>query len=146
MFTHIQIHIKTYLTIGEGMNYEIVETLKWKRSVNGWFLGVCEGLGDSFDLNPNLLRALLLLSILAFGTGIFLYLILGFTLPREDEISEYKEERFLGVCKRISISSDIEIGLVRVITVFSFFASAGTTLLLYIILNFALPKKNRINY
>ncbi len=119
---------------------------KWKRSIDGWFFGVCEGLGRSFDINPNLLRALLLLSVFAFGTGIFLYLVLGFTLPREDELSDYSDDKFLGVCQRISQRSQIDLGLVRVGAVISFFASAGTTLLLYIILNFVLPEDKRINY
>jgi phage shock protein PspC (stress-responsive transcriptional regulator) len=116
-------------------------SIKWKRSTDGWILGVCEGLGLSFGINPNILRALLLLSMFAFGTGFLIYMILGFTLPKEDAVFEYNESKFLGVCKRISRSSEIELGLVRVFTVVSFIASAGITLILYIVLNFVLPKE-----
>jgi phage shock protein PspC (stress-responsive transcriptional regulator) len=121
------------------------EVIKWKRSVNGWAFGVCEGLGESFDINPNLIRAILLLSMFAFGTGLFIYIILGLTLPKEDELIEYHENKFLGVCERIAEKSEIELGLVRVFTIISFFASAGATLLFYIVLHFVLPQKKSNN-
>lgn len=121
--------------------------IKWKRSVNGWLFGVCEGLGESFGINPNLIRAFLLLSVFAFGTGVLLYLVLGLTLPREDELIDYSHEKFLGVCQRVARKSELELGLVRVFAVISFLASAGATLILYIVLNFILDKdSNQINY
>ncbi len=117
--------------------------IKWKRSTDGWILGVCEGLGQSFGINPNILRALLLVSMFAFGTGFLVYMILGLTLPKEDDIFDYSESKFLGVCQRIARSSEIELGLVRVFTVVSFLASAGMTFILYIVLNFVLPKTSK---
>jgi phage shock protein PspC (stress-responsive transcriptional regulator) len=117
-------------------------SIKWKRSTDGWILGVCEGLGQSFGINPNILRALLLLSMFVFGTGFLIYIILGFTLPKEDALFEYNESKFLGVCKRISKRADFELGLVRTFTVFSFFISVGATLIFYIVLNFVLPKEH----
>lgn len=122
------------------------KAIKWQRSIDGWAFGVCEGLGKSFDINPNLLRALLLLSMFALGTGLLIYLILGFTLPREDELVEYHENKFLGVCERIANKSSIELGVIRVFTIISFLASAGATLLLYIVLHFVLPQNSRIAY
>jgi phage shock protein PspC (stress-responsive transcriptional regulator) len=119
--------------------------IKWKRSIDGWGFGVCEGLANSFSINPNLLRAILLLSMFAFGTGLLIYVILGLTLPREDELFEYQNNKFLGVCERIAHKSEIELGLVRVFTIISLFASAGATLLFYIVLHFVLPQSRGHN-
>lgn len=113
---------------------------KWKRSQNGWLAGVCEGLGESFDIHPNLIRVLWVASIIFFGTGILAYIILALTLPREDRLYEYQEDKVFGVCKRISDQSGIELALVRTLAVVSFVASLGTSLLLYLILHFVLPE------
>lgn len=43
--------------------------------------GVCGGLGDYFDIDPTLVRALFLISVILFGTGILLYIILAIVMP-----------------------------------------------------------------
>jgi len=122
------------------MYVELNKAKKWKRSQNGWLAGVCEGLGESFDIHPNLIRILWVVSIIFFGTGILAYIVLALTLPREDRLYEYQEDKFFGVCKRISEQSGIELALVRTLAAVSFIASLGTSALLYLILNFVLPE------
>lgn len=122
------------------MYIEINNNKKWKRSINGWFGGVFEGLGESFNIEPNILRGLWLLSAFFFGTGFLIYLVMALTLPREDQLMSYHEDKVFGVCKRIAELTGLELGVVRLLAVVSFIASAGTASLLYIILHFALPK------
>ena len=45
--------------------------------------GVCGGLGDYFDIDPTLVRALFLISVIIFGTGVLLYIILAIVMPDE---------------------------------------------------------------
>jgi phage shock protein PspC (stress-responsive transcriptional regulator) len=77
-------------------------------------------------------------SICAFGTGILLYVVLAFCLPREDDAMQGQERRLWGVCLRISQKAGFDVGLVRTAAVFLTFASAGMTVLVYVILNFVL--------
>lgn len=45
--------------------------------------GVCSGLGDYFDIDPTVVRVIFLASVLLFGTGLLLYLILAIVMPDE---------------------------------------------------------------
>ena len=45
--------------------------------------GVCSGLGDYFDIDPTVVRVLFLASVLLFGTGLLLYIILAIVMPNE---------------------------------------------------------------
>jgi phage shock protein C len=122
------------------MYIEINNNRKWKRSVDGIFAGVFQGLGESFNIQPNLLRLLWLVSVLFFGTGLLVYIIMALTLPREDQLLRYEEDKIFGVCKRISALTGLELAVVRFLTVISFIASIGTASIIYLILHFTLPK------
>ena len=113
----------------------------WIRSSKGPIAGVCEGLAQSFDMEPWLIRLLLILAVLAAGTGLFLYVIAWATFPREDELYDYHQKKLLGVCYRLSAMSGIELGIVRFIAVCLGFSSAGLVLVIYILLSFTLPEK-----
>ena len=115
--------------------------LLWVRSARGPLGGVCEGLGRSFDMDPWLIRILLILAMLAAGTGIFFYAIAWATFPREDELYNFHQKKLLGVCYRLSAMSGIELGIVRFIAVCLGFSSAGLVLVIYILLSFTLPEK-----
>lgn len=121
------------------MYIEVNNNKKWKRSSRGWLGGVCEGLGHSFNIDPSLMRIIWALSIFAFGTGLLAYVVLWFALPKEDELMDYHGDKLLGVCKRISEQTSMELALVRVLAIVSAIASLGTTTLIYIILYFVLP-------
>ena len=45
--------------------------------------GVCSGLGDYFDIDPTIIRVIFLASVLLFGTGVLLYIILAIVMPDE---------------------------------------------------------------
>lgn len=45
--------------------------------------GVCGGIGEYFNVDPTIIRILyVLFTLLSFGTGVLLYLILWFIIPR----------------------------------------------------------------
>jgi phage shock protein PspC (stress-responsive transcriptional regulator) len=46
--------------------------------------GVCGGLAEFLEADPSVIRIIWLVSILVFGTGLFLYLLLWIILPAED--------------------------------------------------------------
>lgn len=48
---------------------------------------VCGGLGDYFDIDPTIIRALFLISVIVFGTGLLIYIILALVMPEEGIIN-----------------------------------------------------------
>lgn len=48
----------------------------------GKLLGVCEGLGNHFDLDPTIVRIAFVLLFFFAGGGILLYLILALVMPK----------------------------------------------------------------
>ena len=50
---------------------------------NKKIFGVCGGLGDYFDIDPTIIRALFLISVIVFGTGLLIYIILALVMPEE---------------------------------------------------------------
>jgi phage shock protein PspC (stress-responsive transcriptional regulator) len=43
--------------------------------------GVCGGLGNYFDIDPTVIRLAFVISVLVFGTGLLLYIILAIVMP-----------------------------------------------------------------
>lgn len=117
--------------------------MKWVRSVDGIFAGVCAGLGKRFGVDPWLLRVFWLGSILVFGSGLFLYIIAAVALPREDRQSQALDKRFLGVCGRIASNSGLEVGLVRAAAILLALASFGATIVGYFVLYFVLESRQK---
>jgi len=54
-----------------------------KRLVKGEkkLFGVCSGLANYFDVDPTIIRVLFVFSVLMFGTGLLLYIILAVVMP-----------------------------------------------------------------
>ena len=48
--------------------------------------GVCGGLGSYFEIDPTIIRALFLISVIVFGTGLLIYIILALVMPEEGTI------------------------------------------------------------
>lgn len=115
---------------------------KWVRSSEGIVAGVFEGLGKRFDMEPNVLRLIWLISVLIFGSGLLIYLILAWVLPREDKLAEYQQKKILGVCKKISQKYGIELGLVRLLAVGSLIISFGLTLIVYLVMAIVMTDSN----
>jgi phage shock protein C len=66
-------------------------TRSYSNSIIG---GVCGGLGNYFDLDPVLVRAIFLLLFLLGGGGLLLYLILWIVVPRDTAYyTPYQEEK-----------------------------------------------------
>ncbi len=132
----------------EPMLKSVNETFeyKWVRNCDGLVAGVCEGLGKRFGMDPWLVRVLWLVSIMAFGTGLLAYIILAFTLPREDRMAEAHQKKVLGVSSRLARATGMEIGLVRALTVTAALMSFGATLVGYVVLYFVIPEGRRSVY
>ena len=113
---------------------------QWTRSEDGWIAGVCQGIGEKLDVNPMVLRLFWMGSVLFFGAGLFMYFICAFCLPLEGHEAKAMEPKFLGVCSRVARKLDLDIGLVRVITVVVGIGSMGTTLLAYVLVHFLVPE------
>lgn len=111
-------------------------TDRWLRSEDGILAGICSGLGRSFGMDPWLIRALWLIAILVFGTGILAYILLWIALPSETDAHRGQERRLLGVCARLSRQFDIEVGLVRLACLTAGIFSGGVTLVAYVVLYF----------
>lgn len=118
-----------------------IEKSKWVRSQNGVIFGVCQGLGERFDLAPWLLRLILIGVVFVFGTGILVYFVLSAALPREDRLQFASDKRILGVCARLAEHFDIDVGLTRAAAIFLGIASFGATLVGYVVLYFLIPER-----
>ncbi len=54
----------------------------FRSRTNYVIFGVCGGLGDYFGVDPIILRVLLVFLVLWAGSGVLLYLVLAFLIPR----------------------------------------------------------------
>lgn len=115
---------------------------QWTRSNQGWLAGVCQGLGERFEMNPGVLRILWLISILFFGAGLFLYLVCAFIMPVEGNEAKVFQPKIFGVCLRLAEKLSIDVVPLRILTVFAFIGSAGMVLFMYILLHFILTEEN----
>lgn len=115
--------------------------MKWTRAQDGVFFGVCKGLARTFDMPVGLFRLVWLLSVLFFGAGIWLYLMLAISLPREDRTVQALDPWIFGVCSKIAIRTDVEVGVVRFIAISLALLSLGASLVGYIVLYFVLDQK-----
>ena len=115
----------------------------WVRAGDGALAGVCKGLGQSLGIEVWMLRVAWLVGVLWFGTGILLYLILAFCLPRVDKLDQALDSKILGVCARIAKRYRIEVGLVRTGFVLLAFITFGVAILGYGLSYFMLPKADQ---
>jgi phage shock protein PspC (stress-responsive transcriptional regulator) len=115
--------------------------MKWVRAKDGAIFGVCKGLARALDIQPGLFRIIWVLSVLFFGVGLWLYLLLAISLPREDKLVEALDARFLGVCAKIAIRTEVEVGLIRFMMICLALLSMGATVFGYLILYFVMGSK-----
>lgn len=112
--------------------------MKWVRASDGAIFGVCKGLARTLDVPVGLFRLLWLGSVIFLGAGIWLYLMLAISLPREDKAVQALEPWILGVCSRLALRTNLEVGIVRFLAICLAFLSMGATLIGYIVLYFVL--------
>ena len=121
------------------------------RSPDGYLAGVCEGVGQYFDVSPNIIRLIWAVAVLGFGTGILLYLLVWWILPRADELplepplenlalSEQPplvrtrvDRKILGVCGGVARRWDLDPAVVRLGAVGFFTASGGLATVVYLV-------------
>lgn len=115
--------------------------MKWTRAQDGVFFGVCKGLARTFDVPVGMFRLIWILSVLFFGTGLLLYFMLAVSLPREDKTYQALDAWLLGVCSKVSLRTDLEVGVVRFLALCLAFLSLGASVVGYIVLYFVLDEK-----
>lgn len=125
---------------GEERMNQLVINDQWTRSQDGWIAGVCQGLGERFDINPGVLRFIWSISIFFFGVGVFAYFIFAFCLPVEGSEEKVNQPKILGVCYRLSRIMNVDVGLLRIISILIGLGSLGISALVYILLYFIIPK------
>jgi phage shock protein PspC (stress-responsive transcriptional regulator) len=114
---------------------------KWVKARDGAIFGVCKGLARTLEIPVGLFRVFWVLSILFLGAGIGLYILLAVSLPSEDKLDRALEPMFLGVCSKIAVRTELEIGIVRFLALALLLLSLGATFVGYIILYFVLDEK-----
>ncbi len=119
--------------------------MKWVRSSDGALFGVCKGLARALDLPVGLFRLFWLFSILFFGVGLGIYVLLAMSLPREDKVLKSLDPWIMGVCSRIARRCNLEVGVVRFIALCLFFVSFGASLVGYVVLYFVLDENGNQN-
>ncbi len=67
----------------------------YKSDNNKLFFGVASGISEYLDCNPDIIRLLFILFILANGFGLVVYIILIFILPTYKQILEKEDKMFL---------------------------------------------------
>lgn len=129
------------------------------RSRDGYIAGVCEGLGNHFGVNSNLIRVGWLAAVLFFGTGILLYGLLWWLMPREDNVPleaavwpsrrdgrhqapwarTVADRKLLGVCGGLAQRWQVDPLWVRLGTLALFTVSGGLVVVAYVIAAVAMP-------
>ncbi len=112
---------------------------RFTRAPNGIIAGVCQGVADSFGIDVLMVRIAWILSFFIAGFGGLLYIGLALTLPRKDKLEKAYEDKVLGVCARLAIRTDLEVGVVRFFSLILLCLSLGGTALAYLALYFVLP-------
>lgn len=119
--------------------------MKWVRASDGAIFGVCKGLAKTLDIPVGIFRLIWICSVLFLGAGILLYLMLAVALPREDKAVQALEPWILGVCSKIALRTDLEVGVVRFLAISLSFLSMGATLVGYVVLYFVLDSQSSDN-
>lgn len=115
--------------------------MRWVRASDGALFGVCKGLARALDIPVGLFRLIWILSVLFLGAGFFLYFMFALSLPREDKTVEALDPWLLGVCSKIALRTNLEVGIVRFIALALALLSLGATIVGYVVLYFVLDDK-----
>jgi phage shock protein PspC (stress-responsive transcriptional regulator) len=116
-------------------------SLRWTRSDKGVLAGVCRGLAEALDVDVVLVRLGWVLAFFLAGFGGLLYILLAFALPRQDKLDKAYDDKILGVCARIALKLNVEVGAVRLLALLTLALSGGGTVLAYLVLYFVLPNE-----
>lgn len=117
--------------------------MKWVRAQDGVIFGVCKGLAKAFDVPVGLFRLIWIASVLFLGAGLWLYLLLAVSLPREDKAVQALDPVLLGVCSRIAVKTQVEVGVVRFLAICLALMSMGATIVGYVVLYFVIDQQTK---
>jgi phage shock protein C len=112
--------------------------MKWVRAKDGAICGVVKGLARTLEIPVGVFRVIWLCSVIFFGAGFWLYIMLALSLPREDKTAEALQPWILGVCAKIAVRTDVEVGVVRFLAICLSLLSMGATLIGYFVLYFVM--------
>ena len=146
------------------MTHHTLSTQRLVRSPHGYLGGVCEGLGQRFSIEPNLLRLAWLVSTFIFGTGALLYLALWWLLPRSDDASfeptvwikgsnGHKhpplartdvDRKFLGVCGGLARRWELDPTIVRLGALSLAVLTGPLALMAYLVAAIFIPSSERL--
>lgn len=73
----------------------------YRNQTNELVAGVCSGLADYFEIDATLVRIIFVVLGIGGGSGVLIYLVLWFVIPRENEVNMGKEEQLENVGKEI---------------------------------------------
>ena len=59
----------------------------YKSSRNKKICGVCGGIAEYLNMDPTVIRLITAIIVLAWGSGIILYIIMAFVMPYDNEIT-----------------------------------------------------------
>jgi len=116
-------------------------TAPFYRSEDRWLAGVCGGLAEKFDLEAWIVRAAMLVSVFYFGIGLGLYLLAAICFPKKENVAA-PQPRVLGVCQRLAIKYNWDVGLLRFFSCLLALSSLGLAIVLYLVIAVVMPKKN----
>lgn len=66
----------------ENENNKIQPKILYRSKTNRVIFGVCGGLGEYFEVDSIIFRIIFLLLIFGVGSGVLIYLVLAFLIPR----------------------------------------------------------------
>lgn len=107
-----------------------------RRTDDKFLAGVCSSLARTLAIEPWLVRLLFVLTFFTFGLSPMIYAIAWVSWPTEDK---EPDDVLLGVCRKISIRNNIEVGLVRTIACLFLLMSFGLILVAYVAAYFLMP-------
>ena len=123
----------------------------YKREEDKIISGVCSGLGKSFDIDTQIIRALFVIGALIGGSTVVLYLILALIMPVEPKelihiapksklYRDTDDSIIAGVCSGLGHFFNVDATIVRVISISILFLTAGIAIFIYIGLYLAVAK------
>lgn len=111
----------------------------WRRPETGLLAGVCEGIGEKFDLSPWVIRGLWLSTVLFLGTGLLFYIFAAISFPSHKNLPSANQKVILGVCLNLASRLKTAPEILRFLCLVLALASLGGTLVVYFAMAFIFP-------
>jgi len=92
------------------MENNTIHKILYRSNTNRIIFGVCGGLGEYFDIDPLIFRIIFLVLTFSAGSGLLIYLILAFLIPKnpETKISEKNKDHIDLKMKAQELASELK--------------------------------------